>query len=256
LLSAIDQAINRGRQIVQLKNRPTQKKSYSEDDLCGEISFSEMVGKSAALRRVLQQVETVAPSDSTVLILGETGTGKELIAAQFTSAAGGETNPWSGSIAPLSRRNCLKVNSSATREAHSPALSKIGPAVSRPPRVEPCSWTRSVKSLWNYRANCCAFFRRNLTNVSERKNPVRGCANRCGHESGSEETSSRRPLSRRPLLPSKCFPVESCRPQGTQGRHPSSGNTLRRIVGERTRLSQTETNPSGHRSAPRLRLAR
>jgi transcriptional regulator with GAF, ATPase, and Fis domain len=39
------------------------------------------VGKSAALRRVLQQVETVAPSDSTVLILGETGTGKELIAS-------------------------------------------------------------------------------------------------------------------------------------------------------------------------------
>ena len=39
-----------------------------------------MVGKSAALRHVLQQVETVAPSDSTVLILGETGTGKELIA--------------------------------------------------------------------------------------------------------------------------------------------------------------------------------
>lgn len=39
-----------------------------------------MVGRSAALRHVLQQVETVAPSDSTVLILGETGTGKELIA--------------------------------------------------------------------------------------------------------------------------------------------------------------------------------
>ena len=80
LLSAVDQAINHGRQIEQFKNGPTHKKPYPEDEPRSEISFSEMVGKSAALRQVLQQVETVALSDSTVLILGETGTGKELIA--------------------------------------------------------------------------------------------------------------------------------------------------------------------------------
>src|SRR5205085_10258902 len=45
-----------------------------------ELNFEEIVGKSEALRRVLQQVETVAPTDSTVLIYGETGTGKELVA--------------------------------------------------------------------------------------------------------------------------------------------------------------------------------
>jgi formate hydrogenlyase transcriptional activator len=42
--------------------------------------FEEIVGASAALRQVLAQVEKVAPTDSTVLISGETGTGKELIA--------------------------------------------------------------------------------------------------------------------------------------------------------------------------------
>src|SRR6266481_4192054 len=78
LLRAVDQAI--GREVEQLKNKPAQKKPYPEDELRSEISFPEMVGKSAALRHVLQQVETVASSDSTVLILGETGTGKELIA--------------------------------------------------------------------------------------------------------------------------------------------------------------------------------
>jgi len=47
---------------------------------CGESDFKGIVGQSTALRQVLKQVEMVAPSDSTVLLLGETGTGKELIA--------------------------------------------------------------------------------------------------------------------------------------------------------------------------------
>jgi DNA-binding NtrC family response regulator len=80
LLSAIEEAINCGRQIGQSNIQLTQKQPYPEDKLRSEISFSGIVGKSAALRRLLQQVDTVAPSDSTVLILGETGTGKELIA--------------------------------------------------------------------------------------------------------------------------------------------------------------------------------
>ena len=51
-----------------------------EDEIRGEMDFVGIVGQSSALRYVLNLVETVAPSDSTVLLLGETGTGKELIA--------------------------------------------------------------------------------------------------------------------------------------------------------------------------------
>jgi DNA-binding NtrC family response regulator len=80
LLSAIDQAINFGHQIEQSKIQSTQKPPYPEDELLSEITFSGIVGKSAALRRLLHQVDTIAPTDATVLILGETGTGKELIA--------------------------------------------------------------------------------------------------------------------------------------------------------------------------------
>ena len=57
-----------------------QERLYPEGEICGAVNFDEIVGKSAALRRLLNQVETVAPTDSTVLICGETGTGKELVA--------------------------------------------------------------------------------------------------------------------------------------------------------------------------------
>src|ERR1700719_4202823 len=68
------------REIAELKDRLAQEKLYLEDEIRGEMDFEGIVGQSTALRHVLQLVETVAPSDSTVLLLGETGTGKELIA--------------------------------------------------------------------------------------------------------------------------------------------------------------------------------
>lgn len=67
-------------EIADLKDRLAQEKLYLEDEIRGEMDFEGIVGQSSALRHVLQLVETVAPSNSTVLLLGETGTGKELIA--------------------------------------------------------------------------------------------------------------------------------------------------------------------------------
>jgi len=67
-------------EVSELKNKLTQEKLYLEDEIRSELKFEEIVGRSEALRRVLEQIETVAPTDSTVLILGETGSGKELIA--------------------------------------------------------------------------------------------------------------------------------------------------------------------------------
>ena len=57
-----------------------QLESIEEEDVESKQNFEEIVGNSAALRRVLRQVEVVAPTDANVLILGETGTGKELVA--------------------------------------------------------------------------------------------------------------------------------------------------------------------------------
>jgi formate hydrogenlyase transcriptional activator len=68
------------RQIADLKDKLAQEKLYLEDEIRSELNFAEIIGESSVLRRVLGQVETVAPTDSTVLVYGETGSGKELIA--------------------------------------------------------------------------------------------------------------------------------------------------------------------------------
>ena len=67
-------------EISDLKDKLAQEKLYLEEEIRSEMNFEHILGKSPALKHVLELVETVAPNDSTVLLLGETGTGKELIA--------------------------------------------------------------------------------------------------------------------------------------------------------------------------------
>jgi formate hydrogenlyase transcriptional activator len=67
-------------EIAELKERLAAEKVYLEDEIRTEYNFEEIIGHSPALKRVLHRVETVAPTDSAVLVCGETGTGKELIA--------------------------------------------------------------------------------------------------------------------------------------------------------------------------------
>jgi formate hydrogenlyase transcriptional activator len=68
------------REICELKDKLAQEKLYLEEEIRSELNFEQIIGSSPALKHVLDLVETVASSDSTVLLLGDTGTGKELIA--------------------------------------------------------------------------------------------------------------------------------------------------------------------------------
>ncbi len=68
------------RQIAELKDKLAQEKLYLEDEIRTELNFEQIIGESPALKDTLTSARTVAPSDASVLILGETGTGKELIA--------------------------------------------------------------------------------------------------------------------------------------------------------------------------------
>ena len=88
-------------EIAELKNKLAQEKLYLEDEIRSEMNFDEIVGESSSLRAVLKQVETVAPTDSTVLIQGETGTGKELIARAIHN------------LSPRRERTFVKVNCAA-----------------------------------------------------------------------------------------------------------------------------------------------
>ena len=76
---AIDKA-PASEEISEQRNKLAEEKLCLEEELRSEMGFERIIGSSPALLQVLQLVETVAPSDSTVLLLGETGTGKELIA--------------------------------------------------------------------------------------------------------------------------------------------------------------------------------
>ena len=75
-------------EIAELKDRLAAEKVYLEDELRTDYNFEEIIGDSPALKRVLHEVETVAPTDSAVLVLGETGTGKELIARAIHDLSG------------------------------------------------------------------------------------------------------------------------------------------------------------------------
>jgi PAS domain S-box-containing protein len=89
------------RRISELRDRLRQEKQYLEDEINLERRFEDIVGESTGLRQVLKQIETVAPTDATVLIQGETGTGKELLARAIHR------------LSPRHERTFIKLNCAA-----------------------------------------------------------------------------------------------------------------------------------------------
>src|SRR5215475_5655988 len=94
LLNAVAQALHRGRQRAPGTHPPAAATPAAADDRRRDSCFAEIVGHSAALRRALQQVELVAPTDATVLIDGETGTGKELLARALHTRSARHAGPF------------------------------------------------------------------------------------------------------------------------------------------------------------------
>jgi formate hydrogenlyase transcriptional activator len=89
------------RQIAELRDRLRQENQYLEDEINLENRYEDIVGESKGLRHVLREIETVAPTDATVLIQGESGTGKELLARAIHR------------LSPRSERTFIKLNCAA-----------------------------------------------------------------------------------------------------------------------------------------------
>ena len=89
------------KKIAELRDKLSQEKQYLEEEINLDNRFEDIVGESAGLRQVLKQIETVAPTDATVLIQGETGTGKELLARAIHR------------LSPRSERTFIKLNCAA-----------------------------------------------------------------------------------------------------------------------------------------------
>src|SRR6266567_3034714 len=89
------------KEIDALKNKLAEEKLYLEEEIRSEFNFEEIIGDSAALKRALAQVELAAPAGTTVLLLGETGTGKEVFARAIHN------------LSPRRERTFVKVNCAA-----------------------------------------------------------------------------------------------------------------------------------------------
>ena len=71
------------KEIQRLKSQLEQQNAYLQEEVVEAKAFGDLVGQSAALRQIVSQIDLVAPTDASVLILGETGTGKELVAHEI-----------------------------------------------------------------------------------------------------------------------------------------------------------------------------
>jgi formate hydrogenlyase transcriptional activator len=89
------------KEIEALKNKLAEEKLYLEEEIRSEFNFEEIIGESPALKRALAQVELAAPAGTTVLLLGETGTGKELFARAIHN------------LSPRRNRTFVKINCAA-----------------------------------------------------------------------------------------------------------------------------------------------
>ena len=231
LLTAISQAIEHASQIQHFRSQP------SEDRPRRQIKFSEIVGKSAALRQVMQEVELVAPSDATVLILGETGTGKELVAGAIHQSSRRRDKP-------LVRVNCTSIPKELFESeffGHTKGAF-TGAIRDRAGRFEAANGgTLFLDEVGEIPLE----LQSKLLRVLQEKSYERIGEEKTRHTDVRIVAATNRDLKTEAATGRfredlyyrlKRFPVESCRSQGTQRRYPFSGRPFRRIGSERTGL--------------------
>ena len=176
-------------------------------------SHSGLVGESAAMRRVYELIERVGATDASVLIQGETGTGKELVARALHNAEPAQRRPVRRhQLRGGARRRCSRASCSATRAARSPTRRRARTGLFVQATAARCSSTRS--------ASCRSTMQPKLLRaLQERKvrpvggnhgDPVRR-AHRRGDQPRPRDRGRREALPRGPLLPHQRRAASTCR---------------------------------------------
>ena len=147
------------RKLSESAERVSEQKSYLEEEIRAEQDFEDIVGSSPVLREVLQQVETVAPTDSTVLIEGETGTGKELIARAIHDRSSRRERTFVKINCAAIPMGLLESELFGQKGAPLPERSHERSGASNWLIKARCSWMRSATFLWSCNLSCCGFFR-------------------------------------------------------------------------------------------------
>ena len=241
---AVENALAYG-QIEELKDKLAQEKVYLEDEIRSELNFEEIIGTSEGLRRVLREVETVAPTDSTVLIYGETGTGKELIARAVHNLSSRKANAFV-------KLNCAAIPTGLLeselfgheRGAFTGAMAQrvgrfelahrgtvfldeigeipLDTAAEAPARAAGAR----VRAIGQF------------AHAAQRRPPD------CRHQSRPGSHGGRTAVSRRPVLPPECLPDPRPRAARAGGGHSAAGPPFRGTVRRRNQRN-IDTIPSG-----------
>ena len=194
------------RKLSESAARVSEQKSYLEDEIRAEQDFEDIVGYSPALRHVLQQVETVAPTDSTVLIRARPVPARNSSPAPFTTAVRGANGPSSRLTAPRFPWDCWKASCSAMKKARLPGPSRARSAALSWPTRARCSSTRSETCPWSCSRSCCAFAGAGVRATGQQLHPQSGCARNRGHQSQPERNGCAERFPQRSVLPSERLP--------------------------------------------------
>ena len=153
-------------EIQRLKSQLEMQNAYLQEEVFEAKAFGDLVGQSEVLRQVISQIDLVAPTEASVLILGETGTGKDLVAREIhrRSARRG---------CPLVRVNCASIPKDLFESEFFGHMrgAFTGAIKDRPGRFETAeggrsSWMRLARFPWRCRRSSCASCRRSVMSAS------------------------------------------------------------------------------------------